>query len=162
MAKKRYIEKSTGKWWNWCGYSNLDGVKKIHIREWNDDSGECTNVPEDEFNERFEYKPFDNPSVDVEPVVPRHPIHIVLRCPVCGSPLKVKGGAILTYPVQYENECSNKDCNYGGICTSSYYSGMYAAVTDEQELAIANGTYKVREHGDIIQLYEQDLWKFKD
>lgn len=162
MAKRRYIEKATGKWWNWCGFSTINGIKEIHIKEWDDKGNEYTNIPEDEFNERFEYKPFDKPSVEVKQVIPRHPIHIVLKCPVCGAELKVKGGAILTSPLQYENVCSDKNCNYGGICTSSYYSGMYAAVTDEQETAIANGTYKEREHGEIIQLDNRDLWKFKD
>ena len=155
----RYIEKATGKWWSRCGCATRNDIYYILVREWDSDTKE--EIPEDEFNERFEHKPFENPSVDIEPVIPRHPIHIVLRCPVCGSPLILRGGAILTYPVQYENECSNKDCKYGGICTRSYYSGMYAAVTDEQEKAIADGTYEEQKHGEIIQLYEKDLWKFE-
>lgn len=162
MIKARYIEKSTGEWWYWCGYTHKDDVKVILIRKWDDKNGEYTNIPEEEFNEKFEYMPFDKPSIDIEPVIPRHPIHIVMHCPLCGSPLEVKGGAILTYPLQYENVCSNSSCNYGGICTSSYYSGMYAAVTDEQEVSIMNGNYNVREHGEIIQLDEKDLWKFKE
>lgn len=162
MAKRRYIEKATGKWWVYCGFSNINNAKEIHIREWNDTKGEYTKIPENDFNEQFEYKPFEKPSVDIEKVVPRHPIHIVLRCPVCGAKLRVEGGAILTSPLQYDNVCSDSNCNYGGICTSSYYSGMYAAVTDEQEMAITNGTYREHEHGEIIELCERDLWKFND
>ena len=160
MAKNRYIEKDTGKWWCHCGFSVFNGTKVIHIREWENDEGRCTDIEESDFNERFEYKPFENPSIKIEPVIPRHPIHIVLRCPVCDSDLKLKGGALLSSPLQYENVCSDKNCTYGGIRTRSYYSGMYAAVTDEQEAAIANGTYEEREHGKIIQLSEKDLWKF--
>lgn len=164
MAKTRYIEKVTGKWYDaYCFHTSyVDGTKEFKIREWDDDTCEYTTISGEEFNERFEFKPFENPSIDVEAVVPRHPIHIVLKCPVCGALLKVKGGAINTSPIQYEHICSNNTCTYGGICTSSYYSGMYAAVTDEQETAIKNGTYKEKEHGGIITLRKENLWKFKD
>lgn len=161
MAKERYIEKSTGKWWYLCGCSSMNGVKEMHICDWNDSKNRIK-VKESDFEEQFEYKPFDAPSVVIEPVIARHPIRIVLRCPVCGSELKVKGGAILSSPLQYENVCSNPDCNYGGICTSTYYSGMYAAVTDKQESAITNMTYNEHVHGTIITLHEKDLWKFND
>jgi hypothetical protein len=38
---------------------------------------------------------------------------------------------------------------------------MFAAVTDEQEEKIMNGTYNERTDGEIFQLKENNLWNFK-
>ena len=162
MERTRYIEKSTGKWWKRTMWSNssTEGVE-ITLAEW-DDKERKTEIclSEKEVEERFEFKPFPKVIMNIEDVVPRHPIHIVLRCPECGSILKSDGGAICTYPLQYEHSCSNKDCQYGK-CTKSYYSGMYALVTDEQEQKLKDGTYNELKDGKLIRVEQSDLWSFK-
>ena len=161
----RYIEKNTGKLWKCTGLSTKGDDKYYHMYSYDDLKNNGKNAIRydmkiEEIEDRFEEKPFQKPSITTLNVEPKHPIKIILRCPECGSELKTKGGAILTSPLQYEHKCSNPDCTYER-CTSSYYSGMIAAVTDEQEEKIKNGTYKESVDGEIIQLKEKDLWEFK-
>jgi len=162
MERTRYIEKSTGKWWRRSGWSNSPTKGLIiTLTKWEDKGFETAiYLSEKEVEERFEFKPFPKEVMNIEEVVPRHPIHIVLHCPECGSILEPDGGVILTSPPQYEHHCSNKDCQYGK-CTNSYYSGMYALVTDEQEERLREGTYNEHRDGRLIEVSESDLWTFK-
>ena len=160
MAKRRYIEKSTGELWTCGGFSTDENHIRLYRMYKYDEPDSEIEMTEEERDERFEYKPWPAPIRDLEQVKPRHPIHIVLRCPECGSPLKVEGGAYLTSPLQYEHKCSNKDCKYE-VCTCSIYSGMYAAVTDYQEEKIKDGTFREHFDGEIFELKEEDLWDFK-
>lgn len=158
MERERFIEKSTGDFWFNNSMYVIGNTEYHKMCRMND--GYEIEITKEEMNSRFEYKPWSRPIRDVEKVEPRHPIHIVLRCPECGSPLETEGGAYLTSPLKYEHICSNKDCKYEA-CISSIYSGMYAAVTDEQEEKIKNGTFDERVDGIIIELKEKDLWEFK-
>ena len=154
--KSRCIEKSTGKLWECVSWFIDQNGEFVRIREYdeNDRNTEIT-LKGSEFEEKFVFKPYLKPEICIEDVKPRHPIHITLRCPECGSILNVHGGALLTSPLQYENKCSNPECKYE-TCTSSYYSGMFAAVTDEQEEKIMNGTYNEIQDGEIFQLKENN------
>ena len=162
--KSRYIEKSTGKLWECVSWAVDHNEEYVKIREYDeyDDNEYNTEITlkGSEFKENFVFNPWPKPKICVEDVKPRHPIHITLRCPECGSILNVHGGAILTSPLQYEHKCSNPACKYE-TCTSSYYSGMFASVTDEQEEKITNGTYNEMKDGEIFQLKENNLWNFK-
>ena len=152
--KFRYIEKSTGKLWECLSWVVDHNEEYVKIREYDE-------YDDNEYNkENFVFNPWPKPKICVEDVKPRHPIHITLRCPECGSILNVHGGAILTSPLQYEHKCSNPACKYE-TCTSSYYSGMIVSVTDEQEEKIMNGTYNEIKDGEIFQLKENNLWNFK-
>ena len=156
----RYIEKDTGIWWKTTGWCYDNGIKNYHLSNWDDINNEIT-VTEKELAERFEAKPFNDPSIRLDPVIPRHPIRIILYCPECGSELRIEGGALLSSPPQYINICTNPSCRYDGTTTSSYYSGMYAALTEEQKEAIIDGKYSVEEHGEIIKLKEENLWTWE-
>ena len=162
--KSRYIEKSTGKLWECLSWVVDHNEEYVKIREYDeyDDNEYNTEITlkGSEFKEKFVFNPWPKPEICVEDVKPRHPIHITLRCPECGSILNVHGGAILTSPLQYEHKCSNPACKYE-TCTSSYYSGMFATVTDEQEEKIMNGTYNEIKDGEIFQLKENNLWNVK-
>ena len=163
--KDRWIEKETGKLWRCNGFSTstTDHIRRYMMIEY--DSKETgwdkyTYVTAEEREERFEHSPWPKPIIDPEPVKPKHPLHIVLRCPECGSILRQEGGVKLTSPAQYEHVCSNPDCKYE-TCTHSYYSGMYVAVTDEQKEKIMDGTFEENRDGELIKLNEKDLWDFK-
>ena len=161
----RYIEKNTGKLWKCTGFCTKGDDKYYFMYSYDDLKNNGKNAIRydmkiEEIEDRFEEKPFQKPSITTLNVDPKHPIKIILHCPECGSELKTKGGAILTSPLQYEHKCSNPDCTYER-CTSSYYSGMFAAVTDEQEEKIKDGTYNENVDGEIIMLNEKDLWEFK-
>ena len=156
--KNIYIEKSTGKLWD-CVYWFIDhNGKFVRIREYddNDRNTEIT-LKGSEFEEKFVLNPWPKPEICIEDVKPRHLIHIILRCPECGSILNAHDGVLLTSPLQYEHKCSNPECKYE-TCISSYYSGMFAAVTDEQEKKIMNGVYNEITDGKIFQLKENNLW----
>lgn len=156
----RYKEKQTDKYWDCCGWFHKDDVRYYYMRLFGDRSQERQLTKED-IEAKFDYAPIPSPIFKTEGVVPRHPILITLICPECGHPLQVKGGAILTSPLQYEHECSNKDCSYHK-CTLSIFSGMYALVTDEQEKCINDGTYSERNCGKIFQISEIDAALFRN
>jgi hypothetical protein len=162
--KSKYIEKATGKWWtvkSECVSYSRPEESYMLLCEYDDTDGNTLiKLHPNKVKERFDYIPWPKPNTEIETVVPRHPVHIVLKCPICGSVLKTVGGAICTSPLQYEHKCSNPDCKYEQ-CTKTIFSGMYAAVTDEQERLIQNGEYDEFKHGDIIELRERDMWSFK-
>lgn len=165
MARQRYIEKNTGEIWTISSYSSgKDGKKYTLIRY--DDYGKVNTdreeikVDEKELSEKFDFKPWPKPIIKTPLIEPRFPIQIILHCPECGSILKPVGGAICTHPLQYEHECPNPECKYE-VCTRSYYSGMYVAVTKTQEEKINNGTYDEDKDGELIRIKKEDLWDFK-
>ena len=73
---------------------------------------------------------------------------IILKCPYCGNMLKPEGGALLSYPVQYDHKCSNPECNYY-TRTRSYYSGDCVYITYPIALKVLNGTYDEIKDGEI-------------
>ena len=161
----RYIDKKTGELWKCCGFCTNGDERYYHMYVYNDlkNKGKDAirhDMTAAEIEDRFDEKPFEKPSIKILDVKQKHPVKIILHCPECGAELKTKGGAICTSPLQYEHKCSNPDCTYER-CTASYYSGMLAAVTDEQEEKIKDGTYNENVDGEIIRLNEKDLWDFK-
>ena len=48
---------------------------------------------------------------------------VEMNCPLCGSPLKRVGGALLSSPLQFRHECSNTNCNYH-TTTTRWYAGQ--------------------------------------
>ena len=173
MNYKRYIEKSCGTVWVLVQESHDSGNHKYTLVRYDDlhkRDRESTTVTDKQLKEFFDYNPIHEPIVDVQPAKLRYPIRIRLRCPECGSLLKQEGG-IVCPPViqcnhrcsviQYNHRCSNPDCKYEQL-VSSYYTGMIAAVTEEQQQKIAAGTYDERTDGKIFALDERDLLTFKN
>ena len=154
LSMGRYKEKQTGKYWECTGMHTANDTRYYHIWPVENSKHELQLTRED-IEARFDYMPYPKPVIKTESVIQRHPILISLQCPECGSVLKVKGGAILTSPLQYEHICSNKDCHYH-VCLSSIHSGMYALVTDEQERSINEGTYSERKCGRVIEITEKE------
>lgn len=164
MNYKRYIEKSCGTVWVLVQESHDGGNHKYTLERYDElhkRDRESTTVTDKQLKELFDYKPYDEPIIDVQPAKLRFPIRIRLRCPGCGSLLKQEGGIIYSPVIQYNHRCSNPDCKYERSI-SSYYTGMIAAVTEEQEKKIAAGTYDEITDGKIIALNKRDLLTFKN
>lgn len=164
MNYKRYIEKSCGIVWVLVQEFHDGGRHRYVLIRYDDlhkRDMESTTVTDKQLKELFDYKPYDEPIIDVQPAKLRYPIRIILRCPECGSLLKHESGIVWSSVNQYNHRCSNPDCKYERS-VSSYYTGMIAAVTEEQEKKIAAGTYDEITDGKIIALDERDLLTFKN
>ena len=89
------------------------------IREAND----INNAPlKKKIKEVFEF-------VELSPVInvtdkPKYiKVIVEMNCPLCGSPLKRVGGALLSSPLQFIHECSNTNCSYH-TKTRRWYAGQ--------------------------------------
>ena len=100
------------------------------------------NAPlEKKINEVFEF-------VELGPVInvtdkPKYIKVIVdMNCPLCGSPLKRVGGALLSSPLQFKHECSNTNCNYH--TTTRWYAGqeLWATSKEDAYRIISEGSEK--------------------
>ena len=100
------------------------------------------NAPlEKKINEVFEF-------VELSPVInvtdkPKYIKVIVdMNCPLCGSPLKRVGGALLSSPLQFKHECSNTNCNYH--TTTRWYAGqeLWATSKEDAYRIISEGSEK--------------------
>ena len=104
------------------------------------------NAPlEKKINEVFEF-------VELGPVInvtdkPKYIKVIVdMNCPLCASPLKRVGGALLSSPLQFKHECTNPDCNYH-TTTRRFYSGqeLWATSKEDAYRIISEGNEKEQE-----------------
>lgn len=153
-----YTEKRSGKVFKRIGWSNNNGHPTVTLREY--DGDERIDISEDDLDNRFNFEPFKDAIVSVEDVKPMYPIHIVLKCPECGSPLVWNGETLLSYPPQFRHKCSNKNCKYE-TTTRSIHTDMYVIVNKELEKKIKNGTYDAVLDGRLIEVKEEILWDFK-
>ena len=87
------------------------------------EANDINNAPlEKKINEVFEF-------VELGPVInvtdkPKYiKVIVEMNCPLCGSPLKRVGGALLSSPLQFTHECSNTNCNYH-TTTTRWYAGQ--------------------------------------
>lgn len=81
-------------------------------------------------------------------------------CPLCGSVLKQQGGAYLTSPLQYDNNCTKEGCGFT-ICTSRWHSGSLVCGTDKDEVyrIITSGTF---EENKELDEYSKKMLRYLD
>lgn len=79
-------------------------------------------------------------------------------CPLCGSILKQHGGAYLTSPPQYDNNCIKDGCGFS-TCTSRWHSGSLVCGTDKDEVyrIVTSGTFEEKEE---LEEYSKKMLKY--
>ncbi|WP_296865005.1 hypothetical protein [uncultured Methanobrevibacter sp.] len=144
---EKIIEKSDGTIWNVV--SQNDEVVTLST---NLSSGVSTKrVPLLKKSENYA----DVPDIRISNTPQMHPMYIELRCPNCGKKLV---NTCYTKQndevIRYYHECNSWLCNYK-VSVRSIYSGMYVAVTDEQEKKLMDWTYDENIDGKLIEITPQ-------
>lgn len=85
-------------------------------------------------------KVFDK--IDLQPTVKLEEVINVkysLECPICGSPVKWNGIALLTSPAQYPHQCTNGKCGYKFNNPNFHEGEIFYATSHEEVEHILSG-----------------------